>query len=219
MTGTTDTKTLLLDTAEELFANLGFHGVSVRMVSKTAGTQLAAVAYHFGTKDELFRAVIERRAAELNAERLSLLARAAAPPVTTERIVTAVIGPLLARATGTDRGWRNYCRLISQTNSSAQWSSLISEYFDDVARSAITLIGKVHPRSTPRQRHACYYFMIGLMTFVFAESGRLDQLTSGDYPSSALDEIYSELVPFLVAGVDRLASSGAPARRRRTAAS
>ncbi|TYO99093.1 TetR family transcriptional regulator [Geothermobacter ehrlichii] len=68
-----DTKTRILDAAEELFARSGFHATSLRMITGHAGVNLAAVNYHFGSKEELLEAVIERRLAPLNRQRLALL--------------------------------------------------------------------------------------------------------------------------------------------------
>ncbi len=68
-----DTKTKILDAAEDLFARNGFHATSLRMITGQAGVNLAAVNYHFGSKEELLEAVIERRLAPLNRQRLALL--------------------------------------------------------------------------------------------------------------------------------------------------
>ena len=52
-----DTRTRLLNTASDLFAEHGFDGTSVRMIADEAGANLAAVNYYFGSKDNLFREV------------------------------------------------------------------------------------------------------------------------------------------------------------------
>ncbi|MDO9126542.1 MAG: helix-turn-helix domain-containing protein, partial [Parvibaculum sp.] len=63
------THDLILDTAERLFAERGFFGVSVRDITEAADIRLASVNYHFGTKDELLKAVVERRFREIDADR------------------------------------------------------------------------------------------------------------------------------------------------------
>ena len=68
-----DSPELILDAAEELFANHGFDATSVRAVTRHAGMNPAAVHYHFGSKQILVRALLERRIAPLNQERLLLL--------------------------------------------------------------------------------------------------------------------------------------------------
>jgi AcrR family transcriptional regulator len=69
----TDTKTKILDAAESLFAVNGFGAVSLRAIIKEAGVNTASVHYHFGSKEALIEAVLERRAAPINQERLELL--------------------------------------------------------------------------------------------------------------------------------------------------
>lgn len=61
-----DTKTRILDCAEQMFAREGFHNTSLRNLTTLAGVNLAAVNYHFGSKEELLQAVMERRMLPLN---------------------------------------------------------------------------------------------------------------------------------------------------------
>jgi AcrR family transcriptional regulator len=71
--GHTNTKVRILNVAEKLFARQGFHTASLRMLTKEAGVNLAAVNYHFGSKEELIKAVIERRMRPLNKIRIERL--------------------------------------------------------------------------------------------------------------------------------------------------
>src|ERR1700682_4102017 len=64
-----DTKTRILDAAESLFMEHGFEATSLRSLTTAAGVNLAAVNYHFGTKEVLFRAVLTRRLDPMNQER------------------------------------------------------------------------------------------------------------------------------------------------------
>ncbi len=68
-----NTKERILDSAEYLFANKGLKDTSVRDITSQADVHLAAVNYHFQSKDGLVRAVMERRIATLNRQRLELL--------------------------------------------------------------------------------------------------------------------------------------------------
>ena len=69
------TKERILDSAEHLFARNGFRGTSLRAITGTAGVNLAAVNYHFGTKEALLEAVLERRLIPLNQMRRENLER------------------------------------------------------------------------------------------------------------------------------------------------
>jgi AcrR family transcriptional regulator len=91
-----DTRTRLLDAAEQLFAEHGFHGSSVRAITDLAGANLAAVGYHFGSKAELLTAVVRRVVEPMLAAQSAgldrLLARTPDPPVAD--LVAAFAGPL-----------------------------------------------------------------------------------------------------------------------------
>lgn len=63
------TRDRVLDAAERLFAERGFEGTSLRAVTQAAGVNLAAVNYHFGSKEGLVAAVVRRAMSEVNAER------------------------------------------------------------------------------------------------------------------------------------------------------
>ena len=67
------TRERILDAAEELFARRGYHGVSIRDITRDAGVDVALVNYHFGTKEALLDSVLTRRSEVLNAERMALL--------------------------------------------------------------------------------------------------------------------------------------------------
>ncbi|MGE0361562.1 MAG: TetR/AcrR family transcriptional regulator [Vicinamibacterales bacterium] len=68
-----DTKDRILDVAERLFANRGFGATSLRDITNEAGVNLAAVNYHFGSKEELLAATMERRLRPINDLRIQML--------------------------------------------------------------------------------------------------------------------------------------------------
>src|SRR5919109_2080649 len=92
-----ETRTRILDAAEELFMLHGFEGTSMRQLTTKAEVNLAAVNYHFGSKDALIEAVFRRRLDPMNAARIAALddlekeGRAPAP----EAIIRAFVGPSL----------------------------------------------------------------------------------------------------------------------------
>src|SRR2546426_7908687 len=68
-----ETRTRILDAAEELFMQHGFEGASMRMLTAKAGVNLAAVNYHFGSKHALIEAVFPPRPEPMNMARLPAL--------------------------------------------------------------------------------------------------------------------------------------------------
>lgn len=55
-----DIKNLILDTAAVAFAEHGFSGTSLRDIGKTAGISFQSISYHFGNKEGLWEAVVEK---------------------------------------------------------------------------------------------------------------------------------------------------------------
>jgi AcrR family transcriptional regulator len=68
-----DTRLRILDVAEELFGEHGFDRVSIRDITKKARVNLAAINYHFGSKEDLIAAIFERRVVPVNEARLAAL--------------------------------------------------------------------------------------------------------------------------------------------------
>ena len=96
MNSSGSTKERILGAAEVLFAQHGFDGASLRQLTAAAGVNLAAVNYHFGSKDKLVEQVFRRRLDALNQHRLSELAKVVGQPQTTlEDVLAAYIRPAL----------------------------------------------------------------------------------------------------------------------------
>jgi AcrR family transcriptional regulator len=90
------TKERILGAAELLFAQRGFDGASLRQLTAAAGVNLAAVNYHFGSKEKLVEQVFRRRLDSLNARRLEALAKLAGREETSlEQLLAAYIRPAL----------------------------------------------------------------------------------------------------------------------------
>lgn len=89
-----DTKTRILDAAEKLFAQNGFDATSLRDITAEAQVNLAAVNYHFQSKDSLIDAIIQRHIEPVTQKRLAML-DAAGPDPTLEQIVEAFVAPVL----------------------------------------------------------------------------------------------------------------------------
>src|SRR5437763_14145047 len=89
--GAAATRERILDAAEALFMEHGFEATSMRAITAAAAVNLAAVNYHFGSKEELFEAVLTRRLDPMNQQRVELLARleakAAPGPLSCDRIL------------------------------------------------------------------------------------------------------------------------------------
>jgi len=88
----TETSHRLLREARRLFAERGYDGASVRAITQAAHANLGAVTYHFGSKDELYRAVLAEVFGSLS-DRVEAAAAIAEPAP--DRL-TAVVAALFA---------------------------------------------------------------------------------------------------------------------------
>jgi AcrR family transcriptional regulator len=99
------TRALILDAAERLYAERGFGDVTLRDIVATAGVNLAAVNYHFGSKDELIAELFVTRSLATNRERLNELKAAEAAGggrADIASILRALVGPTLRGCLGPD---------------------------------------------------------------------------------------------------------------------
>lgn len=93
----TDTRQRLLDAAEWLFIEKGYEAMSLRHITTSAGANLAAVNYHFGSKEALVQELLSQRLNRLNQERLQLLS--ASERLGPARLdATAILGMLFVPA-------------------------------------------------------------------------------------------------------------------------
>ena len=92
-----DTQTQILDAAEQLFAEQGFGATSLRSIIRAADVNLAAIHYHFGSKEKLIVATIERMAQPIVRAELQQLAQVQAEqsPASVEAILRAMLAPVL----------------------------------------------------------------------------------------------------------------------------
>jgi len=204
------TRLAILDAAERCFAAGGFDGVSLRAITEGAGVDLALANYHFGSKDNLLREVIARRARVVHDDRVRALelARQAAgsrsPSI--ESIVAAFLDPLLRRLAGADRGWRYYASLISQLDVLPQFIALTGDVLDPTALHFINALRLALPKARPQAIYWGYMFLIGAMVQVMSATGRIERLSRGLCRSDDAETALRELIPFVSAGLRALAS-------------
>ena len=100
------TRTAILAAAERLYAERGFGDVTLRDIVAAADVNLAAVNYHFGSKDELIAELFVTRSIQTNRERLNELKAAeekGAGRAPIDEILRALVGPTLRGCLGPDR--------------------------------------------------------------------------------------------------------------------
>jgi len=211
---------IILDCAEQLFAERGFHGTSVRDITQHAGLRLAAVNYHFGTKEGLFRDVLLRRAAPLNARRLELLqaVRKHGTAARTEAVVDAFVRPI-AELARTGEGPRRYLALIAQVSSSRLSAlALVAEHFKPVAEGFMAALTSIHPATREADRLHAYQLLLGASLFAFSGNLRMESLAKETARPSDIEALAASVTAFASAGIDAVltrSSTPAPVPRKR----
>lgn len=200
------TSAKILDAAELLFGQNGFDAVSVRQIADAAGVELGLIHYHFGSKENVLRSVLQRRASIVNDFRLARLG--SIPPsqkgkerAAVEAIVDAWSRPLLELSVTTEPGWLAYMRLICLTGLDSRWSDLMNDLFNDVAETTMAALHGIYPELSREQMYPAYYLMVGSITVVFAGSNRLEMMSEGRFQPSDLHLIYPCLLPYVTGGL------------------
>jgi AcrR family transcriptional regulator len=129
VTTTEPTHVRLLDAAERLIGERGVDAVSLRAINAAAGSNVAAAHYHFGSKEALVRAVLERRMSVLAEQRIAQLEAIEHDPAPAARAVAAVIiGPLFSLASHAD-GARYVRFLAALYRSEGEWLTVLDGAF------------------------------------------------------------------------------------------
>jgi len=201
---TTATREALLDAAEELFAEQGIEGTSLRTVTGKAGANVAAVHYYFGSKEGLIREVFARRLAPLADNRLARLAACGEPgEQTLECILRAFVEPFVELGWRMDQGssaTHLTGRLIAQVL--LEPADFLRNALADAFRETFVHFADAFERALPHLDHseviARLNFSIG--TMIHGVAGiRLYQEEHDALPRS--EELVDRLVTFLVAAL------------------
>ncbi|WP_416047093.1 TetR/AcrR family transcriptional regulator [Cupriavidus basilensis] len=204
------TRERILDSAEKLFAQHGFHGTSIRDIAADADYQFALIGYHFGSKLELVDKVLARRSEVLNAERLAFLeqarARSKGSPIPVRTLVEGYVGTIMARASKNDAGWRNYTQLVGSAGASPEWAELTDRHFNTVAREYLGELQRSLPNVSSETLYQAFFFAVGAMVTVCARPGRIETLSRGKFKSKEVSTMYENLCTFLEGGFKAIAS-------------
>ena len=200
-----DTKSRLLRVAERLFADHGFDGVSVRQLTAAASVNLAAVNYHFGSKEGLLAAIFEQRCRPMNEERLRRLGdcakRANRPPML-EQIIEAFIAPALASNADPGGGRAAFTRLRAalsvEHNDRAR--TLVARYFDATSQRFVAALAQAVPHLSRAEVYWRFHFLLGALYYSMINPSRIAHLSEGTCDASDVKAVLTQMVSFIAAG-------------------
>ena len=200
----TATKMRLLDVSARLFAESGFDSVSLRLITENAEANLAAVNYHFGSKEELITAVVEKLVGPVNQRRLALLRKINLDiSGACESIVEAFIDPVIQAASRGDEEDQRYCKLMSRCIASRdeRVTSLVLRQFPEVLAKFVDALRSVCPWISSDEAHMRIMFMAGAMAHSLFHHDKLVIISVGRCEIASLDGLRDELVQFISAGM------------------
>ncbi len=202
-----DTKQKILEAAEVLFARKGFDNVSLRNITELAGVNLAAVNYHYGSKEELILAVLEDRILPLNVERVRRLKEAAesskGQPLPVEVIARSFVGPVLEAVQETSHTDASLSLLIARLlgDQSDRMQEMVVKQFPELAQTFVKEICFAVPHLSPSDALLRLLFTEGSMTHALLYHHRLHLLADDGFETPTIEQLEEKLVPFVVEGL------------------
>jgi AcrR family transcriptional regulator len=194
----------ILDAAEQLFAEFGYHGVTLKDVAARVGVSSTLIHYHFKGKESIYEAVWARRAPLSARNRLEAMRRYAVEAgdnVTVEGALRAWIDTDLNLQIEDEEQWAAFGKIAAQANSAAGWGAeKMTKYFNPVVLALIDLLKKAMPDCDEESIFWGYHFVSGAMTHNMARTGRLDDLSHGLCSSADFESIKHYMATFMAAG-------------------
>ncbi|GAQ00007.1 TetR/AcrR family transcriptional regulator [Leptolyngbya sp. NIES-2104] len=203
MTPSTDTKTQIITVAQRLFAEQGFAGTTLRNVVSEAGVNLAAVHYHFGSKEELFRAVVAQLARPVVERELSLLADLKAKPEvpSVEDILTALLKPNLEMLCQDEETQFVRSQFMGRCRTEPKpIQSIANEEFAAATEAFLDVLQRVLPEQSRSHLRWKFDLVIAVLVRVQTEAGQPHALLKSSDPSE-IQATTEQLVKFLSPGM------------------
>lgn len=198
----------ILDTSEDLFAQLGYFGVTIKDVADRMGIHPALIHYYFDGKKALFDAVFERRVEYAVTTRTAGLdayeAEVGDHPTVEGALRCYYDGAFDVYING-DEGWRNFGRIFAQVNNAPGYGAeKMDTYFDPLVLRLIGLLKKALPDAEPEDLFWSFQFTSGAYSLILSRTGRIDRLSGNLCASDDFQAVRERFVTFMAGGLDAL---------------
>ena len=208
-----DTREALLDAAEKLFSEHGIQASSLRTITQQAGANLAAVHYHFGSKEGLVKAVFSRRLRPLEEERLRLLEACDLAGGTEgkgiEQVIHAFVAPVIRRMRESGEE-HPFAQLMGRVFSepSEEVKSMLVQEFKPTADRFLAALRLLLPHLSEEELMWRFHFLAGGMGHTVSCRKMIAKFSEGICASSAPEEMLRYLVTFMASGLRSPATAG-----------
>lgn len=201
------TRTKILDAAEQVFADKGVNGASLREIMIVADVNIAAVNYYFGSKADLLKVVVSRRSALINGARLALLEEGMNNNNGTPTIdswLHAFVAPFVEAEGSPDVGWRNFMRVLNWV-ATAQGhdvlcQEIVQETYGAMRQSFLDALALIMPELSIEEVNWRYYSAVTVLRTVVSARERAE-LAGAPVNIAGLTNMMAHVVPFLRGGL------------------
>jgi len=196
-------KRRILAAAEQLFAERGFESVSVRDVTQLAKANVAAVNYHFGTREGMISLVVSHYLVPANDERLArleALEKKWGKSIPLEEVLDAYVRPLVGIVRKSELSEAMVCKLFGRIL--ALQGAGMPQAFEDQMRHLndrfTRALGKSLPSLAPEELAWRMHFVVGALIHLLTHQDLLDRGPGG---APSLDAILGRFLRFSVSGL------------------
>jgi AcrR family transcriptional regulator len=215
-----ESKRRLLDAAEQLFADRGFESVSVRDITQLAKANVAAVNYHFGSREGLIALVVTRYVTPVNQERLARLEalerKWSGKTVPIEEVLDAFVRPLASMVQKSELTERLFCKLMGRIFSLG--IEALPEAVENQMQVSIDRFTRALAKSLPTVSSEelvwRMHFVVGSMIHMLLNQDMLQRLTNGAAGSPSMEAVMGRFIRFAASGLrEGVAPAEPPAKK------
>jgi len=202
------TRERVLRSAEALFAERGFEIVSLRDITGAADANVAAVNYHFGSKEKLIDAVIERHVVPINEERLELLNRFEAEcvesPLPVEKVLKAFLWPMLRHITSGEMSEELFGKFMGRLIGERGYRlpESVRPLFRMMAARFTSALRRAVPQLSEEEALWRMHFSFGVMSNTLTHGDTLREISGGRAGNPSIEKIFDEIIEFCAAGIE-----------------
>ncbi|WP_164778340.1 TetR/AcrR family transcriptional regulator [Mesorhizobium sp. M7A.F.Ca.US.006.01.1.1] len=207
-------RTAILDAAAELFAETEYHGTSMRMIATRASVSQALIYYHYATKEQLFEAVFERHATDVNKKRRDLLEGflkdgPAGPGTAVEELVGILVQPWIEVIGDEYRPTREFARFVMRSSyHDDEWSQdLARHHYTDLISLGMAAFRKAVPEFDDDDAFRAYFFSLSMFYMPLSAPERLTVLRGKTTDMTDPAALLKNGTRFAVAGIEAMRTS------------
>jgi len=215
-----DTRGRIMDAAERLFAERGIAATSMRAITAQAEVNLAAVNYHFGSKEGLIVEVYARRLRPVNEERLRLLGDVeASADLTLDRVLHTYIAPVMRLIHDPEHGGEIVMGLLGRAlyEPDAHLSQIFHDEMAPTFSRFTAALRRCLPALSEEELFWRMHFGGGALAYTLAQIHRLEMVSQGICDASDVDSVIRRLVEFIAAGMVTAQGAAVPVPANRPA--